>query len=81
MWKRTHLRDMSFWGQVVFGAGIVALGLLTLITLMFGSVEGTLVSLALLVLYGVSAPFVIAGHWRAPKPQPTRRPVVRRRRS
>jgi hypothetical protein len=72
---------MPFWGQVVFGTGIAALGLLTLVTLTFGSTEGALVSLVLLVLYGFSAPFVIAGHWRAPKPQPTRRPVVRRRRS
>jgi hypothetical protein len=72
---------MPFWGQAVFGAGIAALGLLTLITLMFGSIESTVVSLVLLVLYGVSTPFVIAGHWRAPKPQSTRRPVVRRRRS
>ena len=81
MWKRTRIADMPFWGKVLFGAGIGALLLLIMVTLVSGTVFATVLAVVLLALYLVSAPFVIAGAWRAPKPQPTRRPVVRRRRS
>jgi hypothetical protein len=52
-----------------------------MVTLVTGTLFATILAAVLLVLYLVSAPFIIAGAWRAPKPQPTRRPVVRRRRS
>lgn len=81
MWKRIRIADMPFWGKVLFGAGIGALLLLILITLVTGTFFATVLTAVLLGLYLFSAPFVIAGAWRAPKPQPTRRPVVRRRRS
>ena len=81
MWKRIRIADMPFWGKVLFGAGIGALLLLIAVTLVTGTFFATVMSVALLGLYLVSAPFVIAGAWRAPKPHPTRRPVVRRRRS
>ncbi|HEX3304164.1 MAG TPA: hypothetical protein VHR64_14855 [Thermomicrobiales bacterium] len=81
MWKRIRIADMPFWGKVLFGAGIAALLLLILITLVTGTFFATALAAALLGLYLISAPFVITGAWRAPKPQPTRRPVVRRRRS
>ncbi len=81
MWKRTRITEMPFWGKVLFGAGIGALLLLIILTLVTGTLFATVLAAALLILYLVSAPFVIAGAWRAPKPQPTRRPVIRRRRA
>jgi hypothetical protein len=48
---------------------------------MLGTPAATITACFLLLLFVVSAPFVIAGHWRAQQPRPTRRPVVRRRRS
>jgi hypothetical protein len=73
-------RALSMRGRVLFGLGCGALLVLTLMTLMFGSLGTTVLAVLLVVLYVVSAPFVIAGHWRASTPPPTRRPVVRKRR-
>lgn len=81
MWKRTTFRDLSGWGQVIYGAGAFALGFLILATLMIGTVAATVTACFLLVLFIFSAPFVIAGKWRTPEARPTRRPVVRRRRA
>jgi hypothetical protein len=47
---------------------------------LFTSLTTTIFAVLLMILYMVSAPFVFGGKWRAPRPAPTRRPVVRRRR-
>jgi hypothetical protein len=41
----------------------------------------SIVSLLLGIAFVASAPFVLGKGWRPPQPRPTRRPVVRRRRS
>jgi hypothetical protein len=41
----------------------------------------SIVSLLLGIAFVSSAPFVLGKGWRPPQPRPTRRPVVRRRRS
>jgi hypothetical protein len=81
MWKRTTFRDLTGWGQVLYGAGVAALGFLILATLMLGTSAATIAACFLLLLFVFSAPFVIAGRWRTPESRPVRRPVVRRRRS
>lgn len=78
--RPSKFRDLSLRGRLVYGLGGGALLVLVLLTLVFGSVATTISALILVLLYGVSAPFVIGGRWRTPAAPPARRPVVRKRR-
>jgi hypothetical protein len=73
-------RHFSFTGRVLFCLGFAALVVLTMMTVIFGSLTTTMIAALLLILFMASGPYVIGGGWRTPKAQPTRRPVVRRRR-
>jgi hypothetical protein len=60
------------------------IGLFLLLAVMAGFAGWWVYSLVSLVLgaaFVYSAPFVLGKGWRPPQPRPTRRPVVRRRRS
>ena len=71
----------STTGRIIYGIGLASLVLLVILTLvMAASLTATLVSVVLVAGFMVSAPFLLSGRWRAPTPQSTRRPVVRRRR-
>jgi len=41
MWKRIRIADMPFWGKVLFGAGIGALLIMIMITLVTGTFFAT----------------------------------------
>jgi hypothetical protein len=74
------LRDVSFVGRIAYGAGLVTLLLLALATIVLGTLDSAFIAGGILILFVLTAPYVLGGRWRAPKPVPTRRPVVRRRR-
>jgi cobalamin biosynthesis protein CobD/CbiB len=74
------LRRLSSTGRVVYLAGLLALIVLVLITFIYGTVTATLVATLSLAMFLVSGPFVLSGMWRTRQSQPSRRPVVRRRR-
>lgn len=72
--------DLSLPAKIVYGAVIGV----CLVIILYGLREGPLfvsaATLIVLVPFMLAAPFVLGARWRAPEPQPTRRPVVRRRR-
>ncbi|MDQ2682027.1 MAG: hypothetical protein M3Y37_00730 [Chloroflexota bacterium] len=74
------LRGVSTAGRIAYWLGLAFLVFLIVLTLLFTSLTTTIFAVLLMILYMVSAPFVFGGKWRAPRPAPTRRPVVRRRR-
>lgn len=74
------LRRLSFTARLIYLTGLLALMVLVLITFMYGTVTATAVATVSLAMFLVSGPFVLSGLWRTRQAQPTRRPVVRRRR-
>lgn len=74
------LRGVSLIGRILYGLGVAGFLVLILLTLTFGTLSATLFATLLLALFMISAPFVLGARWRRRQSQPTRRPVVRRRR-
>ena len=74
------LRRLSFTARVIYLVGLLALIALVLATFMFGTVTATALATFSLAMFLISGPFVLGGKWRTQTPQPTRRPVVRRKR-
>jgi hypothetical protein len=77
---RSSLRRLGAGGLFLSGAGILLMMLLVLLTFLFGSLAETVAASVCLAGFLYGAPFVLSGRWRPAKPEPTRRPVIRRRR-
>jgi hypothetical protein len=77
---RSSLRRLGAGGVLLYGAGILLMILLVLLTFLFGSLAATVAASVCLAGFLYGAPFVLSGRWRPAKPEPTRRPVIRRRR-
>jgi uncharacterized protein (DUF58 family) len=74
------LRGVGTGGKLaIAGMTLFALGL-ALAALYAGWWLYSLFALLMSVLFLLSAPFVLGKRWAAPRPESTRRPVVRRRR-
>jgi len=74
-------RDVPWLARLIIGgvAGICLV--MAMVGIMSGPLVLTLASLVFMALFLCSAPFVFGRGWRKPEPMPTRRPVVRRRRT
>ena len=80
------MRVMS-WNKVSWPAKtlIATIALFLIVLAALGLQSGvfaiTVISLLLLALFLLTAPFVFSGRWRKPDPISTRRPVYRKRRA
>ena len=74
------VQGLSVPAKITYGAVIGVCMVIILYGLREGPLFVSAATLLLLIPFILAAPFVLGGRWRAPAPQPTRRPVVRRRR-
>ena len=74
------LKGVPLAGKLVYAAVLLLIVAMIGYGLQIGYLALSGLSLLLAVPFVFVAPFVLGGRWRRPAPQPTRRPVVRRRR-
>lgn len=71
---------MTTYGNLFFWTVFGLIGLLAVLALVAGWWAYAAAAIVLGACFGFAGPFVLGRRWRPPAPQPTRRPVVRRRR-
>jgi hypothetical protein len=78
--QKRYLRGMGLAAKIFFFGMLSAFTLLAIFAAIGGWWIHAFASILLGVAFLASAPFVLGRGWRASQPEPTRRPVVRRRR-